>query len=113
MFIALVIFTVLAAITCIALMNYEVQLTLLNKKIEDLLENKPNNKNNVSEYHRQNIPNTPCVEDDYCNLRHIARIDSISRYNLEYNPSTHAYTKVQVIDDKDVQLIRGHLSKLK
>ena len=113
MFTALIIFTVMASIACIALINYEIQLTLLNKRIEDMLKNRPPHEINGSAYPQNNIPNASCVEDDYSKLRHIAKIDSLSKYNLEYNPDTHTYTKVQVIDDKDVKVIRGHLSKLK
>ena len=113
MFTALIIFTVIATIACTMLIQYEIQTTLLNKRIDDLLKNRPDHKINVSEYNKNNIPNVSCVEDDYSKLRHIAKIDSLSKYNLEYNPNTHTYTKVQVIDDKEVKVIRGHLSKLK
>ena len=113
MFIALIIFTVIASMICLGLIQYELQLTLLNKRIEEMLQSRPCNKINVSECNQENIPNPLSDEDDYYKLRRIAKIDSLSKYNLEYNPDTHTYTKIQVIEDKDVQVIRGSLSKLK
>ena len=106
----LITLTLLASIVIFGIVYYEVKLTLLNKRVDDLLNPKNNpNEFNVSDPYAYNDTRL----NDYSHLARYSTISSVTKNRLEYNPETHTYTKVQVIDDSDVEIIRSKMLESK
>jgi hypothetical protein len=102
----LITLTILACIAIFGMVYYEVKLTLLNKRVDSLLNPQKNpNEFNVSGTYVNNDTGL----NDYSHLARYSTISSVSKNRLEYNPETRTYTKVQVIDDSDVEIIRSKM----
>ena len=92
----LILGTSLAIGIIFSLIFLEVHTTMINKRVEDLLKDphpEPN-ENNVSEL------------DVYREKRKQEMIDQICKFRLEYDPSTHTYTKVETLRDDEIDIIR-------
>ena len=91
----LILATSLAIGIIFSLIFVEVHITTVNKRIEDLLKDvhPEANENNVSDL------------DVYREKRKQEMIDHLCKFRLEYDPSTHTYTKVETLRDDEVDII--------